>query len=46
MVTLQAIQTILEAADCQDKAGALVDVAKAGGGQDNISVIVVEYYEE
>ena len=46
MVTLQAIQTILEAADCQDKAGALVDVAKAGGGQDNISVIVVKYYEE
>lgn len=46
MVTRQAIQTVLEAHDCQDKAGALVDVAKAGGGLDNISAIVVEYDEE
>ena len=46
MVTSAAIRTILEAADCQEKAAALIDVAKAGGGLDNISAIVVEYYEE
>lgn len=46
MVSLPAIQTLLAASDCQDKAGALIDVAKAGGGLDNISAIVVEYYEE
>ncbi|ORT99630.1 Protein serine/threonine phosphatase PrpC, regulation of stationary phase [Anaerovibrio sp. JC8] len=46
MVTLPAIQTILEAVDCQDKAEALVELAKAGGGFDNISAIVVEYNEE
>lgn len=46
MVSLPAIQTVLEATDCVDKAGALIDIAKAGGGLDNISAIVVEYYEE
>lgn len=46
MVTLAAIKTILEASDCKDKAAALIDVAKAGGGLDNISAIVVEYYED
>lgn len=46
MVTEPAIQTVLEATDCPNKANSLVQCAKAGGGRDNISVIVVEYYEE
>lgn len=46
MVTEPAIQTVLEAADCPNKALSLVQCAKAGGGRDNITVIVVEYYEE
>lgn len=46
MVTLSAIQGILEAEECPDKAEALVELAKDSGGLDNISAIVVEYYEE
>ncbi len=45
MVSLSAIQTILEANNMEDKSAALIDTAKAGGGLDNISAIVVEYYE-
>ncbi len=46
MVTLPAIQAVLETDGCDDKALSLMDVAKAGGGLDNISAIVVEYYEK
>lgn len=45
MVTEEAIRTVLETCDCADPAASLVDCAKAGGGLDNISVIVVRYYE-
>ena len=46
MVTEPAIQTVLEAKQCKNRAEALVECAKAAGGKDNISIIVVEYYEE
>lgn len=46
MVTEAAIQTVLEAKNCANPAASLVDCAKAGGGLDNISVIVVKYREE
>ena len=46
MVTEEAIQTVLEARNCVNPASSLVDCAKAGGGLDNISVIVVKYHEE
>ena len=46
MVTEEAIQTVLEARNCHDPAASLVECAKAGGGTDNISVIVVKYNEE
>lgn len=46
MVTEEAIKTVLEAEDCQNPAASLVDCAKAGGGMDNISVIVVRYDED
>lgn len=45
MVTEEAIRTVLEAQNCQDPAASLVECAKAGGGLDNISVIVVKYDE-
>ena len=45
MVTEDAIRTVLGTSDCADPAASLVDCAKAGGGLDNISVIVVRYYE-
>ena len=45
MVTLPDIQATLDKGDCPDKAAALVEQAKAGGGLDNISAIVVEYNE-
>ena len=45
MVKLPDIQAILDNGDCPDKAAALVEQAKAGGGLDNISAIVVEYNE-
>lgn len=45
MVTEGAIQTVLEAKNCANPAASLVDCAKAGGGLDNISVIVVKYHE-
>lgn len=46
MVTEGAIQTVLEADSCANPAVSLVECAKAGGGIDNISVIVVKYYEK
>ena len=46
MVTEEAIRTVLEAKNCTNPAASLVDCAKAGGGLDNISVIVVKYHEE
>lgn len=46
MVTEEAIRTVLEAESCANPAASLVDCAKAGGGIDNISVIVVRYYAE
>lgn len=46
MVTEEAIQTVLEARNCANPAASLVDCAKAGGGLDNISVIVVKYRDE
>ena len=46
MVTEEAIRTVLEAENCANPAASLVECAKAGGGIDNISVIVVRYYEE
>lgn len=46
MVTDEVIQTVLEAESCPDPAASLVQCAKAGGGTDNISVIVVKYYAE
>lgn len=45
MVTEAAIKTVLEAADCPNPAASLVECARAGGGVDNISVIVVRYNE-
>ena len=45
MVKLPDIQATLDKGDCPDKAAALVEQAKAGGGLDNISAIVVEYNE-
>lgn len=46
MVTEDVIRTVLEARDCPDPAASLVDCAKAGGGLDNISIIVVRYNED
>ncbi|MGM9539409.1 Stp1/IreP family PP2C-type Ser/Thr phosphatase [Anaerovibrio sp.] len=46
MVTEDAIRTVLEAESCVNPAASLVECARAGGGIDNISVIVVKYYEK